>query len=66
MTVGFRWTISHLPGEEALPNAARTIASFNFCSPAKTSTAASAVAALLADVHRKVAKIDLRIHHTHL
>ena len=41
-------TISHLPGELALANACRTISSSSFVSPANTSTAARAVAALLA------------------
>ena len=46
--VGFLPTISHLPGDVALANAWRTISSSSFVSPAKTSTAARAVAALLA------------------
>ena len=45
MTVGLRWTISHLPGDVALANAERTRSPSNSFSPTKTSTAARAVAA---------------------
>ena len=59
MTVGLRMMISHRPGEVVFANASRTTVSSSCVSPANTSTAASAVAALAATGNGKVLAVML-------